>query len=132
VMSLILGLTATDMFVHLVRLRQPVNAKKWLILFYLGLLVWQIENMIRYSMPLEYLATLTYRIQTVFMLIPMIALAHIAHTQYAYSFLVATHERERKIVFRVSLLLSLSEFLFVGWNEFYNHGTPSIKAAAGR
>jgi len=109
-MSLILGLTATGMFVHLIRLQQPVNAKKWLILFYLGLLVWQIENIIRYSMPLEYFATLTYKFQTVFMLIPMIALTHIAHAQYAYKFLVATHEHERKIVFRVSLLLSCNRW----------------------
>ena len=131
VMSLILGLTATGMVVHLTRLKQPVNAKKWLILFYLGLLVWQIENMIRYSMPLEYFVTLTYKIQTVFMLIPMIALTLTAHTQYAYRFLVATHERESKIVFRVSLVLSSAEFLFVAWNEFYNHGTMATTLFSG-
>lgn len=126
VMSLILGLTATGMFVHLIRLRQPVHAKNWLILFYLGLLIWQIENIIRYSMPLEYFVTNAYRIQTVFMLIPMVALTHIAHSQYAYKFLVATHERERKIFLWVSVLLSLSEFLFVAWNEFYKHGAMAF------
>jgi signal transduction histidine kinase len=131
VMSLILGLTATGMFVHLIRLKQPVNAKKWLILFYLGLLVWQIENMIRYSMPLEYFVTLTYKIQTVFVLIPMIALTLIAHTQYAYRFLAATHERESKIVFWGSLLLSSGEFLFVAWNEFYNQGTMATTLLSG-
>src|ERR1700712_4626760 len=121
VMSLILGLTATGMFVHLVRLKQPVHAKRWLILFYLGLLMWQIENMVRYSMPLEYFTTLSYKIQTVLMLIPMIALTLTAHTQYAYRFLVATYKHESKIAFRVSLVLSLCEFLFVAWNEFINH-----------
>ncbi|MEO8766206.1 MAG: ATP-binding protein [Ginsengibacter sp.] len=130
-MSLILGLTATGMFVHLIRLQQPVNAKNWLILFYLGLLIWQIENMIRYSMPLEYFVTLLYRIQTVFMLIPMIALTLVAHTQYAYRFLVATHERESRIVFRISLLLSAGEFLFVAWNEFYNKGTMATTLLSG-
>lgn len=126
VMSLILGLTAAGMFFHLLRLKQPVNAKKWLMLFYLGLFVWQVENIIRYSMPLAYYVTVIYKIQTVFLLIGMIALTHIAHAQYAYQFLVATHERERKIVFKFSIVLSIGELLFVAWNEFYKQGGMAI------
>ena len=45
VLSVILGLTAAGMFVHLYRLRQPVKAGKWLRLFYMGLLLWQIERL---------------------------------------------------------------------------------------
>jgi two-component system NtrC family sensor kinase len=126
VMSFILGLTATGMFMHLKQLKQPVNARKWLMGFYLGLIIWQIENMVRYSAPVEYFDTLPYKLQTVLVLIPMLALAHISHSQYAYKFLEATHEKERRIFLRVSYVLSLAEFLFVCWNEFINKGGMAI------
>lgn len=54
VLSVILGLTAAGMFAHLYRLKQHVKAGKWLRLFYLALLLWQIENVVRYSVPLNY------------------------------------------------------------------------------
>ena len=123
VMSYILGLTAAGMFFHLARLREPVNARKWLMAFYLGLIIWQIENIIRYSMPVSYFTTLTYKLQTTFVLIPMLAVAHIAHSQYAYRFLIPTYKKERDLVLKVSVILSVCELLFVAWNEFVKKGS---------
>ena len=126
VMSFILGLTAAGMFMHLITLRQPVNAKRWLVLFYFSLMCWQVENIIRYSMPLEYFTTTLYKLQTVVFLIPLIAVTLVAHTQFAYRFLATTYKREQKIVFRISIFLSVAEVLFVAWNEFYNNGGMAI------
>ncbi|HVG40462.1 MAG TPA: hypothetical protein VM888_02530, partial [Chitinophagaceae bacterium] len=65
-MSFILGLMAAGMSYHLLRTKQPVNAKGWLVAFYIGLFIWQIENVIRYSAPLEYYGSTIYKIQTIF------------------------------------------------------------------
>jgi len=125
-MSFILGLTAAGMFFHLIKLRQPVKAKKWLIGFYLGLLIWQIENIIRYSVPVTYFDTAAYKLQTIFVLIPALAITHVSHAQFAYHFLVATHERERKVVLWVSSAFWFMELCFVIWNEVYYKGGMAI------
>lgn len=121
-MSFILGLTAAGMFFHLVKLRSPVKAKKWLVSFYLGLLIWQIENIVRYSVPVTYFETTAYKLQTIFILIPALALTHISHAQFAYKFLVSTHERERKIVLWATTAIWLIDLGFVIWNEVYHKG----------
>ena len=87
VLSVIRGLTAAGMFVHLSRLSEPVKAGKWLRLFYMDLLLWQIENVVRYSFPHAYYNLLPYRLQTVFVSMPAIAISIVCHTQYAYRFL---------------------------------------------
>ncbi|MFN2440654.1 MAG: hypothetical protein ABR503_15735, partial [Chitinophagaceae bacterium] len=125
-MSFILALTAGGMFFHLVRLRQPVNAKKWLVCFYLGLFIWQLENVVRYSMPPEYVGTLTYKLELIFILIPALTLTLICHTQYVYHFLADIYKRERKITLLVSIGLAIVELGFVIWNEFYGGGDPDI------
>ena len=126
VMSFILALTATGMFVHLLRVKQPVKAKKWLVCFYLGVLCWQFENLFRYSMPPEYIGTWVYKIDILAVLIPSLSLTLICHTQYVYQFLVDTFEKEQKIVFRLSILLCVAELLFVSWNEFASGGKPEV------
>lgn len=118
VLSVILGLTAAGMFVHLYRLKEHVKAGKWLRLFYLGLLLWQIENVVRYSVPLNYYNSLAYRLQTVFVLMPTIAISIVCHTQYAYRFLVNTYRRERDFIFKLSIIISILENLFVAYNVF--------------
>jgi len=125
-MSFILGLTAAGMFFHLVKLRSPVKAKKWLVSFYLGLLIWQIENIVRYSVPVTYFETTAYKLQTIFILIPALALTHISHAQFAYKFLVPTHERERKIILWAATAIWLLDLLFVVWNEVYYKGGMAV------
>ncbi|MBD0368585.1 MAG: hypothetical protein ICV53_21080, partial [Flavisolibacter sp.] len=126
VMSFILAITALGMFMHLVRLRQPVNAKKWLVGFYLGILLWQTENMVRYSVPLEYIGTVAYKLQTIFGLIPLLSVTLISHEQYVYRFLVTTYKREQKVVFWISVGVCLCELLFVTWNEWYNNSNMEL------
>jgi signal transduction histidine kinase len=120
VMAFILLLSGAAMFVHLLTLRQAVHAKKWLLGFYFGIVCWQTDNVIRYSVPLEYYGTTVYSLQTVFWLIPTLALTLVSHTQYVYRFLVDAFERERKIALWVGIALSVGELLFVAWNEWYN------------
>ncbi|MBD0364948.1 MAG: HAMP domain-containing protein [Flavisolibacter sp.] len=121
VMSFILALTALGMFVHLVRLQEPVKAKKWLVGFFLGILLWQLENVVRYSAPLDYFNSIGYIIETVLIWAPALALTHISHTQFAYHFLITAYERERKIVLWLTIGLWLAEWLFVAWNAFFNN-----------
>src|SRR5690349_19285728 len=97
VMSFILLFTSVGMLVHLVFLKKPFQARNWLIGFYLGVTCWQVENLIRYSVPLHYYGTLPYKLQTTFALIPTLGLTLVSHTQYVYRFLRDTFERERKI-----------------------------------
>ncbi|WP_162944895.1 sensor histidine kinase [Flavisolibacter nicotianae] len=121
-MSLILALTAAGMVVHLVRLKRPVNAKKWLLGFYFSLFCWQVENMVRYSLPPEYEGLLLPKLSATFILIPGLAFTLICHTQYVYCFLADPFPRERKKVFLISLVFFLAEFAFAVWNEFFGTG----------
>jgi len=120
-MSFILALTALGMFVHLMKVKEPVKAKFWIVAFYFGLLGWQIENVIRYSLPLSYLGMVPYKIQTIFLYIPSLALTLIAHTQYTYRFLIPAFNREREIVLKVAIAVSIAELALVVWNELFNH-----------
>jgi hypothetical protein len=92
-MSYILALTAAGMLVHLLKIKQPVRAKSWLICFYLGLAGWQFENVFRYSAPMEYFGSTAYSIETIFLYIPFLSLTLTAHTQYTYRFLVPCFKR---------------------------------------
>ncbi|HVG13512.1 MAG TPA: ATP-binding protein [Chitinophagaceae bacterium] len=119
-MSYILALTALGMLVHLLKIKKPVRAKRWLIFFYLGLAGWQFENVIRYSTLLDHFGTPLYSIQTVFFYIPCLALTLTAHTQYTYNFLVPCFRREQKVVLQALIILSVLELCLVAWNELYN------------
>ena len=122
VMSLILAITAAGMSVYLMRLRQPVNAKKWLLGFYLGLLGWQFENMIRYSLPPEYEGHLLPKLSATLLLIPGLAVTLICHTQYVYRFLADPFPKERKMILYVSVAWFAAELVFAVWNEFFGTG----------
>ncbi|MFN2439305.1 MAG: hypothetical protein ABR503_08905, partial [Chitinophagaceae bacterium] len=87
-MAFILALTAGGMFFHLLKVRQPVKAKKWLAGFYLGLLCWQLENVVRFSMPTGYIGSFNYKLVIIFILMPALSIMLISHAQYAYRFLV--------------------------------------------
>jgi signal transduction histidine kinase len=119
-MSFILALTAAGMFYHLVTVRQPVKGRKWLVGFYLGLCIWQLENVFRYSMLPGYIGSTAYKIEMILILIPALSLTLICHTQYVYRFLVDLYERERRLVLRISIFLFLAEVSFVAWNELTN------------
>jgi signal transduction histidine kinase len=73
-------------------------------------------------MPIGYFSTLPYKLQTVFVLIPMLGVAHISHSQYAYRFLIPTFKKERHIALVVSIIIFISELAFVAWNEFIYEG----------
>lgn len=122
VMAFILALTAAGMFIHLFRLKQPVNAKGWLMGFYLSLFCWQVENIFRYSLPPEYESSLIFKIQVTAILIPALSSTLIFHTQYVYRFLVDPFQKERNLVLKISIGLFLLEFAFVFWNEFFYTG----------
>jgi signal transduction histidine kinase len=122
VMSFILALTAAGMFFHLVRLKQPVNAKGWLLGFYGSLFCWQVENMFRYSMPPEFENTLLHKISAVGVLVPALSLTLICHTQYLYRFLQDTFPKERRIILIISFFFFGIEFAYAFWNEFIHKG----------
>jgi signal transduction histidine kinase len=125
-MSYILALTAGAMLVHLMKTKEPVKARVWLICFYLGLAGWQMENVFRYSAPLHYFGTTLYTIQTICFYIPCLSLTLIAHTQYTYRFLVSCYQQERKIVLWASVVLTISELSLVLWNELYNQSNMVV------
>ncbi len=125
-MSYILALTAGAMLVHLMKTKEPVKARVWLMCFYLGLAGWQMENVFRYSAPGHYFGTTLYTIQTICFYIPCLSLTLIAHTQYNYRFLVSCYKRERKIVLWASVALSIIELALATWNEFYNQSNMVV------
>ncbi|HEY0059467.1 MAG TPA: HAMP domain-containing protein, partial [Flavisolibacter sp.] len=125
-MSYILGLTAAGMFTHLNKVTQPIKGKTWLILFYMGLTGWQVENVIRYSVAPEYYGSAVYTLQTIFIYIPFLSLTLIAHTQYTYRYLKSCFRREQKIVLWATVVLSCLVFSIVTWNELYNDGDLSV------
>jgi signal transduction histidine kinase len=119
VMAFILALTAAGMFTHLFRLRQPVNAKGWLMAFYLALFGWQMENVFRYSLPANYADTLVYKLSVVVVLVPCLTLTLVAHTQYVYRFLAHPWPKESRVIQKISVGLFLAEFGYVFWHQFF-------------
>lgn len=126
VMSFILGLVAAGMFVHLIKLKGIVKAKNWLAAFYFAVLIWQIENIFRYSSPISYFNTIAYKLQTILVLIPALAVTHISHVQFAYQFMLDTYPKERKISLKITIILWLAELAIVIWNEAMHSDTMAF------
>ena len=76
------------------------------------------ENVVRYSVPLNYNNSLAYRLQIVLVLTPEIAISIVSHTPYAYRFLVNTYCCVRDQIFKFSIAISIIENLFVAFNVF--------------
>jgi two-component system, NtrC family, sensor kinase len=126
VMSLLLFLFATGTFVFVNNLEENTPSKKWFRLLYLGNLLWQASDLLRYSLHPSMVGSLIYQLDVALWAIPSFCLLEIAYLQFLYFFVGNPFERERKIFLYISIFLSCFIIALAFWNEFYNQSNILI------
>ena len=126
IMALLLAILSGSMFVYLIRLKEDVTGKKWVIFFYGAQIVWQFSDMVRYSLNPALFGSLIYQITVIGLTIPAFCVVQTAYLQFLYRFLDDTFPRGRKILLYVMVVLSLITLSVNIWNEIYNHSTLII------
>lgn len=119
-MSLLLFLFATGIFIFSTNFKENTPLKKWFKLFYLGQLLWQGADILRYSLHPSMVGSLTYQLNVSVWAIPSFCVLEIAYLQFLYFFLGNPFERERKTFLYLSIFISCIVVTLTFWNEFYN------------
>ncbi len=119
-MSLLLFLFATGTFIFVNNLKENTPSKKWFRLLYLGNLLWQSSDLLRYSLHPSMVGSLIYQLDVSIWAIPSFCLLEISYLQFLYFFVGNPFERERKIVLYISIFISCIICTLTFWNEFYN------------
>lgn len=130
VMAYILVLVSISMYIYLIRLKVDAPGKRWFTIFYVSQIVWQLGDMIRYSVHPVYVGTLPYQLQIILMFVPALGLVEIAYLQFLYQFVQPAFDRERKVVFYVMVAYVVVLMAFNTWNEFYNHSDLLLMQAS--
>ena len=120
VMSLLLFLFGTGTFIFVNNLKENTPSKKWFRLLFLGNLLWQASDILRYSLHPSMVGSLIYQLDVALWAIPSFCLLEIAYLQFLYFFVGNPFERERKIVLYISIFISCIIATLTFWNEFYN------------
>jgi two-component system, NtrC family, sensor kinase len=126
VMSLLLFLFATGTFVFVNNLKENTPSKKWFRFIFLGNLLWQASDILRYSLHPSMVGSLIYQLDVAVWAIPSFCLLEISYLQFLYFFVGNTFERERKIVLYISIFISCIIVALTFWNEFYNQSNILI------
>ena len=120
VMSLLLFLLVLGVFLYIANLKTDTSIKKWFRLFFLGQVLWQSSDIIRYSLHPSMVGGIFYKLEVILWTIPGLCLLEISYIQFLYLFLGNPFERERKILKITTLLISLIVWFLIIWNELYN------------
>ena len=115
-MSLIIILTAGLFTVVLIRLPEKADYKRWLIIYFMGLLLWHLMGFLSGGLHSE-IRELTYRYtNTIFN--AGFSLSGVAFIQIAYLFPEIAFKQERKVVFYTTAGICLSFIGLIVWFHF--------------
>ena len=115
-MSLIIILTAGLFAVVLIRIPEKADYKRWLIIYFMGLLLWHLMGFLSGGLHSE-IRELTYRFtNTIFN--AGFSLSGVAFIQIAYLFPEIAFNRERKAVFYTTAGICLSFIGLIVWFHF--------------
>ena len=115
-MALIIMLTASLFLVSLFRISNKADYKKWLILYFSGLLIWHSMGFISGGLHGE-ARELTYR-YTNLIFNAGLAITCYSLVQLAYLFPVKGFETERKWISRILLVVCAAYVLLIFWFHF--------------
>jgi two-component system NtrC family sensor kinase len=120
VMSLLLLLFVSGMFIYINNLKTDTLITKWFRYFFLGEVLWQSSDVLRYSLHPGMIGSIFYKLEVSFWTIPALCLLEISYLQFLYLFLGNPFEKERKIVKMVMYIVSGIVCILIFWNEFLN------------
>jgi len=120
VIALIIGATQWGMLWFLLKEGINIPIRRWMILNYLCSSIWYIDQIFRFSLFPGTEGSWIYKLETIFIYSPSLALLMLANIQTGYLFIESSFEKERKFVLRLSIPVFL---FFIGanaWNELTN------------
>ncbi len=121
VMSLILCLTVGLIILSFSRLKVQVPWTRWLVAASVGILGWQLDNVITFGLHPTYLETVEWRKWELIFLYAISSLfILIAQVQLAYLFPENPYERERRMVLRVSSIVLSLVWLYYVYHVFFS------------
>lgn len=121
IMAFILATTQFGMLVFLLKLKQPTRIRKWMIINYLASVIWQVDQTIRFSLAPSAQGSLLYKIETVLVYSPALALLVLSYFQILYLFLYQPYEKERRLMVKIVVPVAIGLVGFNAWNEFANN-----------
>ena len=121
IMAFILVTTQAGMLIFLMRLRESTQIRRWMIANYIASVVWQADQTIRFSLNPHVEGTLLYKLETVLIYSPALALLMLTYFQILYLFLYQPYEKERKRMVRIVIPIAVVLIGFNAWNEFANN-----------
>ena len=130
IMAFILAITQIGMLLYLVRLKNDTSIRRWMIINYLASVIWQIDQTIRFSLHPNLVRALFYKLETVLIYSPALAILTLSYFQILYLFLYNSYEKERKIMVRIVVPIALTFVGFNAWNEFENNSNLLVFQAS--
>ena len=121
IMAFILATTQMGMFVYLYRLPHRTTIRRWMMANYAASIVWQLDQTVRFSLNPSVEGTLTYKLETVFVYSPALAMLMLTYFQILYLFLNQPFEAERRIMVRIVIPAAIALVGVNAWNEFANN-----------
>ena len=121
IMAFILATTQFGMLVFLLKLKQATNIRKWMIINYVASVIWQVDQTIRFSLAPSAQGSLLYKIETVLIYSPALALLVLSYFQILYLFLYQPYEKERRLMVKIVVPVAIGLVGFNAWNEFANN-----------
>ena len=121
IMAFILATTQFGMLIYLLKLEKATKIRKWMIINYLASVIWQVDQTIRFSLHPSVQGSLVYKLETVLIYSPALALLVLSYFQILYLFLYQPYERERRIMVRIVVPVAIGLVCFNAWNEFANN-----------
>jgi signal transduction histidine kinase len=126
IMAFILATTQLGMLFFLLRLPNHTQIRRWMIINYLSSVIWQADQIVRFSLNPSVQGTLLYKLETVFVYSPALAVLVLSYFQILYLFLYQPYEKERRIMMRIVVPVAFGLVAFNAWNEFANHSNIFI------
>lgn len=120
IMAFILATTQFGMLLFLLRLKQKTHIRKWMIINYIASIVWQVDQTIRFSLAPSVQGSLIYKIETVLIYSPALAILVLSYFQILYLFLHQPYEKERRWMVRIVVPVAIGLVALNAWNEFVN------------
>lgn len=120
IMAFILATTQFGMLMYLVRLHNATKIRRWMIINYLASVVWQVDQTIRFSLHPSVQGSLLYKLETVLIYSPALAVLVLSYFQILYLFLYQPYEKERRNMVRIVVPVAIGLVAFNAWNEFAN------------
>ncbi len=120
IIAFILAMTQIGMLIYLFGLKEKTVIRRWMIINYVASVIWQVDQTIRFSIHPSVSKTLFYKLETILIYSPALAILTLSYFQILYLFLYQPYERERKLMVRIVIPVAISFVAFNAWNEFFN------------